>query len=99
MAAAEFHLPGRVLMENAGRGATRFFLKQFPDIENQRVGVIAGRGNNGGDGLVAGRYLAEAGANVAFYLTKQRDPQRDENYAKIQQVLAEFSHLSCRGFG
>jgi hypothetical protein len=35
-----FGIPGMVLMENAGRGATRFFLEQFPDIENHQVGVI-----------------------------------------------------------
>ena len=32
------------------------------------VTVLVGPGNNGGDGLVAGRYPAEAGAEVAFYL-------------------------------
>jgi NAD(P)H-hydrate epimerase len=48
--------------------------------------VLVGPGNNGGDGLVAGRYLAEAGADVAFYLTKARDPEHDENYAKIMAM-------------
>ena len=33
-----------------------------------------------------GVMLAEAGADVAFYLTKPRDPQTDENYAKIQAM-------------
>ena len=47
-----FGIPGRVLMENAGRGATRFFFEQFSDLKNKRIGVIAGRGNNGGDGFV-----------------------------------------------
>ena len=60
----DFGIPGMVLMENAGRGATRFFLKQFPDIENQHIGVIAGRGNNGGDGYVMARYLKQKGAHV-----------------------------------
>ena len=48
-----FGIPGRVLMENAGRGATAFLFELFPDIAARRVGVIAGRGNNGGDGYVA----------------------------------------------
>jgi NAD(P)H-hydrate epimerase len=63
-----FGLPGRVLMENAGRGATLFFLEQFPDIENKKVGVMAGRGNNGGDGLVIARYLKQKGIQVKVYL-------------------------------
>ena len=53
-----FGIPGRVLMENAGRGATRFFLEQFKNIEGKNIGVVAGRGNNGGDGFVIARYLA-----------------------------------------
>jgi NAD(P)H-hydrate epimerase len=64
----DFGIPGMVLMENAGRGATRFFLEQFPHIENHRVGVIAGRGNNGGDGYVMARYLKQKGVSVTVYL-------------------------------
>jgi len=64
----EFGIPGMVLMENAGRGATRFLLEQFPDIKHQRVGVLAGRGNNGGDGFVIARYLKQKGIQVSVYL-------------------------------
>jgi len=51
-----------------------------------KILVLVGPGNNGGDGLVAGRYLAEAGADVAFYLFRQRDPAKDVNFAKIQTM-------------
>ena len=64
----DFGIPGMVLMENAGRGATRFLFEQFPDIENKRVGVISGRGNNGGDGYVVARYLKQKGIHVQVYL-------------------------------
>ena len=64
----EFGLPGRVLMENAGRGATRVLMDHFPDIAGKQAGVIAGRGNNGGDGFVVARYLAQAGVRVIVYL-------------------------------
>ena len=64
----EFGLPGMVLMENAGRGATRILWEQFPDIGKKRVGVIAGRGNNGGDGFVIARYLKQKGVHVRVYL-------------------------------
>ena len=63
-----FGLPGRVLMENAGRGAARVLIKKFPDIYSQRIAVAAGRGNNGGDGFVIARYLAHAGTDVTVYL-------------------------------
>ena len=37
-------------------------------VSGRRILILVGPGNNGGDGLVAGRYLAAAGAEVAFYL-------------------------------
>ena len=63
-----FGIPGRVLMENAGLGATRVLFDQFHDIINKNVGVLAGRGNNGGDGFVIARYLAQKGTAVTVYL-------------------------------
>lgn len=63
-----FGIPGRVLMENAGRGACRVFLEQFPALGHKRVGIAAGRGNNGGDGFVIARYLFHKGINVTVFL-------------------------------
>ncbi len=69
-----FGIPGRVLMENAGRGATAFFLKAVHQGSRGSVGVMAGRGNNGGDGFVMARYLHQKGIDVTVYLlsTRQR---------------------------
>jgi NAD(P)H-hydrate epimerase len=67
----EFGLPGRILMENAGRGAFRALLDSFPDIQNQKVAVLAGRGNNGGDGFVIGRCLAQHGIRATVYLLSE----------------------------
>jgi len=64
----DFGIPGMVLMENAGRGATGFLLNQFPDLKSKRVGVLAGRGNNGGDGYVIARYLKQRDIQVSVYL-------------------------------
>ena len=74
----EFGLPGRLLMENAGRGATDFFLTVFDRWDRLRVGVIAGKGNNGGDGFVMARYLSIKGIKVTvFLLAAQRDVKGD----------------------
>ena len=71
-----FGLPGRVLMENAGRGVIDVLVKTFPAIassdRNQRIGIVAGRGNNGGDGFVIARYLSGMGASVSVYLFSDR---------------------------
>lgn len=68
-----FGIPGIVLMENAGRGATRVCLEHFPEQLANGVAVIAGRGNNGGDGFVIARCLALKGFRVAVYLLADAD--------------------------
>jgi hydroxyethylthiazole kinase-like uncharacterized protein yjeF len=50
-------IPGVVLMENAGRGACEVMWRRFPDLAGKRVLVLAGGGNNGGDGFVIARHL------------------------------------------
>ncbi len=76
-------IPGMVLMENAARGATRFFLDNFPDLESRKVGVIAGRGNNGGDGHVMARYLKQRGVEVAVYLLAGADDVKGDAAANL----------------
>ena len=79
----EFGMPGMVLMENAGRGATRFLLDCFPDIEKKKVGVLAGRGNNGGDGFVIARYLKQNGIAVHVYLLAEPKKVRGDAAANL----------------
>jgi len=67
-----FGIPGRVLMEAAGRGATWFLLERFPDLAGKSVAVVAGRGNNGGDGHVIARYLSHRRIDVTVYLLADR---------------------------
>jgi len=61
-----FGVPSVELMEHAGRAVARFTLREFPQC--RRIVVLCGRGNNGGDGLVAARHLAEAGCAVSVVM-------------------------------
>lgn len=62
--------PGHVLMERAGEGAYAVLLDQFPVLRKKgaRVVVLAGQGNNGGDGFVIARLLRKRGARVSVWL-------------------------------
>lgn len=73
------------MMERAGQAVARALMAR-QDVRKKRVLVLVGPGNNGGDGLVAARYLAQAGAEVACYLTRPRDPQSDENFRLLQEL-------------
>lgn len=53
----ELGIPGLVLMENAGHRVVEFLQHRFAPLSRQRIAVICGRGNNGGDGLVIARQL------------------------------------------
>ncbi len=57
-------IPGVVLMENAGRAASDIFSCEFEELYPGPVLVLAGKGNNGGDGYVMARLLAEQGWQV-----------------------------------
>jgi NAD(P)H-hydrate epimerase len=55
-------IPSATLMENAGAGVAGFCARQFPRLLSRRILVLCGKGNNGGDGLVAERHLRAMGA-------------------------------------
>jgi len=61
--------PGVVLMENAGRGAADAIEAFAGEAARGAVAVVAGTGNNGGDGFVIARRLAMRGAKVVTFLT------------------------------
>jgi hydroxyethylthiazole kinase-like uncharacterized protein yjeF len=62
------------MMERAGRATATRAIALLKDRQDARVTVLVGPGNNGGDGLVAGRILAqESVAQVRFYLLKARE--------------------------
>src|SRR5207244_1935676 len=54
-------IPGMILMENAGRGVADAISRRWPP---RPLVVLCGPGNNGGDGFVAARVLAERGLPV-----------------------------------
>jgi ADP-dependent NAD(P)H-hydrate dehydratase / NAD(P)H-hydrate epimerase len=54
----EMGVPGIVLMENAGQRVVEFLAETFAPLSAQRVVILCGKGNNGGDGMVVARQLS-----------------------------------------
>jgi len=76
-------LPYATMMENAGHAVATWLERQ--GTLDQQVLVLVGPGNNGGDGLVAARYLQKSGIAVTVYCAK-RDSHKDENWKRAQSA-------------
>ena len=63
-----YRIPSILLMENAGRRCAEELAKAVPDLAKKRVVILCGRGNNGGDGFVAARWLSIGGARPDIFL-------------------------------
>lgn len=74
----ELGIPGVVLMELAGRAVAERVAALAPGLIGYRVAVLAGAGNNGGDGYVAARHLAEWGADVTLFPLAPEDRIRGD---------------------
>src|SRR6202050_769392 len=80
-----FGISSLKLMEHAGHAVARFVLRELP--QRRRIAVLCGKGNNGGDGLVAARHLAQAGCEVSVVMLG--DPA--EVYGEVKVMLDRLS--------
>jgi NAD(P)H-hydrate epimerase len=93
----EFGVPGVVLMENAGRGAAELLVRLNP--ERQRVLILCGPGNNGGDGFVMARHLQNHGLEVDVLLfgeVEQLSPDARVNAVIWQRSAALWTGAADR---
>jgi hydroxyethylthiazole kinase-like uncharacterized protein yjeF len=87
--AEEFRVPLQSLMENAGRAVAEFCLRQYPSV--RQVTVLCGKGNNGGDGLVAARMLGRAEMLVRVVLLGRMDEMKGEAAEALRLLRCEAS--------
>lgn len=86
-------LPYAEMMERAGSAVARAVISRC-GASGRVILVLAGPGNNGGDGLVAGRILADAGNEVHVYLWKRSEAHDDERLADAIEAGATIHSYS-----
>jgi len=77
------------LMENAGRAVAEVIFEDFKPLEKESIAVFCGKGNNGGDGFVAGRYLSKKTPRKLVIYTVSNDPPKSgaalENFTRAKE--------------
>ncbi len=94
----KFGVPSLSLMENAGSAVAEFTLDSYSKAKS--FGVICGKGNNGGDGLVAARKLYQAGREVRLLLLADPSELRGDaatNFAKLPKDPSSFTIFNAWG--
>ena len=91
----ELGIPEIVLMENAGKAIVDFLQEKFEHLQEKAVTILAGSGNNGGDGLVAARYLHHLGVPVKVFLLAERtlSPSTQKNYDILSRLPVKIYQL------
>ena len=99
--ATEAGVPAESLMESAGLAVARSIAHRLDGVRSKRVVVLVGPGNNGGDGMVAARYLADWGAVVTLYMTtaRRREDKFEECRERRCRVVEASEDLECWQLG
>lgn len=93
----DFQLSSQALMERAGRSVAEALRDRLGgSVLGRETLVLMGPGNNGGDGRVMGRYLAEWGAHVTAYAWRERRIEVDNRYIPVNDDLAAVREALTR---
>lgn len=84
-AVKEFAIPSLTLMENAGMSAANELIKRFSSEE--KILVLCGPGNNGGDGFVAARYLLQSNRMVFVLTTILPDKYQGDAAHNLKELI------------
>lgn len=90
----EFGVSGLSLMENAGRGCAEAIIAEFGAGPMLRAVIVAGKGNNGGDGYVIARLLKEQGWHVVTFILAPHDEIRGDARENLD-LLSDTPVLFC----
>ncbi len=95
-AIAEKKVKAEELMERAGEGLAGVVARRAP---GGRITIVCGKGNNGGDGLVAARLLRAAGRDVEVHLVWPPEWIGDDAQAQLKRAARAISRSRSRPGG
>src|SRR5215469_18926727 len=89
-------IPPVILMESAGRATADLVRDFLEDVHGDpiRIAVVAGPGNNGGDALVAARYLMQLGFEPDIYMAAKREDCNDLCRAQLEIIESLGASIS-----
>lgn len=93
LAIEEYNISGLGLMEQAGKGCAEHILAAFGTGRSKNVLILAGKGNNGGDGHVIARYLLEKGWQVRVVVLSRREEIRGDALVNLNLLPEEILHF------
>lgn len=82
----EHGIPGCQLMENAGRACTERILAACRNLTDKRAVILAGKGNNGGDGYVIARHLLTQGWQVLVIILAHQEEIRGDALTMLKML-------------
>lgn len=91
----KYQIPQLILMENAGMALTEEVRKHLNS--HSKVVVVAGMGNNGGDGLVCARHLHNSGVQVKIFMIgnlKKLSVYANQNYEIIKHLQVQVELIN-----
>lgn len=95
----QLQTPGIVLMENAALGIIQTVLSKFPSVKS--VGIVCGKGNNGGDGFAVARHLSNNGLDVKVIYLGDPHSMSDDcrvNFEICQNLAQQRANLELIQF-
>lgn len=92
-AVEEYKLPGIVLMENAGQATAVQIEEHFAELWPGPVLIVAGKGNNGGDGYVIARHLMNLGWDVSVLVLAAHEAIQSDARINLDVLTRSFAEI------
>ncbi|MGB6463149.1 MAG: NAD(P)H-hydrate epimerase [Nitrosotalea sp.] len=84
----------KLMMENAGASTARYLLEKYKNLQEKKIMVFAGLGNNGGDSFVVARHLTGFGCKPDVVLLGNPDKIKTEESRSNWKILEKMDSVN-----